>query len=51
LIWHDLQNLVMDWMVFLIPSQYIAFKTGVPRVLKILVVPHRCLPLQWRGYY
>jgi hypothetical protein len=27
------------------------FEMSMPQVLKIVVVPHRCLPLPWRGYY
>jgi hypothetical protein len=45
---HDLHDFVMNWMVVCIPFQYIA--AFVPRVLEIVVVPHRCLPLQKLGY-
>ena len=53
--WHDLHDFVLDQMEVRIPFEYISayivfFKMSVPRVLEIVVVPHRCLPLQWLGY-
>ncbi len=49
--WHDLHDFVTDWAIVLIPfliycSVHCHFKTVVPRVLKIVMVPHCCLSLQ-----
>jgi hypothetical protein len=56
--WQVLHDFVMDWMVFLIPFQYIAafivslrFETGMPGVLEIVVIQHDCMPLQGLQYY
>ena len=54
--WRVLHDFVIDWMVFLIPFHYIVafnciFETSMPEVLKIVMISHGCMPLQWLWYY
>ena len=52
LTWHDLHDFIMDWMhsFSIYHSVHCLLKTSVPRVLEIVVVPHRCSLLQRLGY-
>ena len=52
--WQVLHDFVLDRNTHSFPvyrSFHCLFETGMPGVLKVMVIPYRCPPLQWPRYY